>query len=443
MNPTLLKLTAEIAEVMRAHIKSFNVEKDIEGLTYEAILAGADEKAKKVQTDNGTFDVIISVESLDRAGEIVKQDGWDLNNYKNNPIVLWGHDYYSLGIGVCLEQYNTTFRGMPALGARGVFYSADINPLAQQVRRMYDFGLKLGVGAGCTTSVGFIPKEFDANDQSVITRAELLEFSFVPVPAQQDVGPAQGRMLTIDEAKELGLDMFAMRAKGLEFTEKKAEVKVDQAGDACEMDDGSPGVLSGDPLVCVPEATKEADTVVPAEEEKASVAGELAESQERQQKYQKVNAVWDIFDAFINAYLDDTTPVADFTKLLDETVALMRSLDQKSATGLIKEYLDGTKEKVGAKLSAATKVKIKDAHDLCMKGMEILKALHGNIQGEDGAGDGDEPAAKTVDGHDASGEDKELASFIRTRDLARLLAGSLNESLSESRNILRDYHRGK
>ena len=142
-----LKLSQELAEDIKARVKS---------LDFAAI-----EKIKKADSKNGTFDVIISTEVKDRAGEIVRQDGWDLNNYKNNPIVLWGHDYYNLPIGICTDTYNTTYRGVPALGARGVFLSADINPLAQQVRKMYEYGVKSGYNVGCTTSVGFIPKEFD------------------------------------------------------------------------------------------------------------------------------------------------------------------------------------------------------------------------------------------------------------------------------------------
>ena len=163
-----LKLTEEIAADIRARAKALDF--------------GAIEKIKKAKDDNGTFDVIISTEDLDRAGEIVRQNGWEMANYKNNPIVLWGHDYYSLPIGVCTETYKTEVHGVPATGAKGVFYPSEINPLAQQVRRMYEFGVKNNIGVGCTTSVGFIPKEFDEDNQRIITRAELLEFSFVPYP---------------------------------------------------------------------------------------------------------------------------------------------------------------------------------------------------------------------------------------------------------------------
>jgi hypothetical protein len=242
-----VKLSEEQVADIRAHIKS---------LDFKAL-----KKSRKAKDDNGTFDVIISTEDTDRSGEIVKQSGWELANYKNNPIVLWGHDYYSLPIGVCTETYLTEKNGVPALGARGVFLSADINPLAQQVRKLYDFGLSKGEGVGCTTSVGFIPKEFDENARNTITKAELLEFSFVPIPANQGVGPAQGRALTFAEARELNLDTPALIKKGLEIVEEKkeeTEEKEAQAGDACETDDGSPGVLTTDPknpgtLICLPQ----------------------------------------------------------------------------------------------------------------------------------------------------------------------------------------------
>jgi phage head maturation protease len=206
-----LKLTEQIAADIKARAKSIDLK--------------AVEKLRKAKEENGTFDVIISTEDIDRAGEFVRQNGWDLANYKNNPIVLWGHDYYSLPIGVCTETYETTVRGVPALGARGVFLSADINPFAQQVRQLYEFGMKAGQGVGCTTSVGFIPKEFDPNSEHpTITKAELLEFSFVPVPANQGVGPAQGRALTIAEARELGIDMAGVKIKGMEFAALRGSI---------------------------------------------------------------------------------------------------------------------------------------------------------------------------------------------------------------------------
>ncbi|AVT83672.1 hypothetical protein [Rhodopseudomonas palustris] len=204
---TPFKITEELAADIRARVKSFDIE--------------AIEKARRSSKENGTFDVIISTEQKDRAGETVMQDGWELENYKNNPIVLWGHDYYSLPIGVCTDLEVVERNGVKCLRAKGVFLSADINPFAQQVRRLYEFGLDKGEGVGCTTSVGFISRQRDEQDWYIITRAELLEFSFVPVPANQGVGAAEGRALTLREARSLGIDVESpvMRTKGFEFTE--------------------------------------------------------------------------------------------------------------------------------------------------------------------------------------------------------------------------------
>lgn len=295
-----LKLNAEIAADIKARLKSLN---------FKAL-----EKAKKAKEENGTFDVIISTEDIDRSGEIVRQSGWEMENYKNNPIVLWGHDYYSLPIGVCTETYLTENDGVPALGARGFFLPADINPLAQQVRKLYDLGISKGEGVGCTTSVGFIPKEFDESNRAVITKAELLEFSFVPIPANQGVGPARGRALTFEEARELNLDTQFLIKKGFEFVKtEQVEKKEAQAGDSCTTDDGSAGVLTSDPkdpdgpLVCLPQDADKAHKA--AEGARSSLMKSVDDEHERHTD--EVAKCFDDFQKSDSASQADTEGDAD------------------------------------------------------------------------------------------------------------------------------------
>lgn len=114
----------------------------------------------------GTFEVIATTEGIDRDGESILVKGWVLDNFMKNPVLLWGHDYYSLPIGAVTS---VTQEG-DSLIAKGVFAN---NPRAQEIRQLYDDGILKAV------SVGFIPLERQAN---VITKAELLELSFVPVP---------------------------------------------------------------------------------------------------------------------------------------------------------------------------------------------------------------------------------------------------------------------
>lgn len=150
--------------------------------------------------DSGSFRVIISTADVDRQGESVDQTGWDLSFYKSNPIVLWAHDYGSLPIGMCTKIEVDAGK----LIAEGKFAPEEANPFAQKVRKLYDLGMIN------TTSVGFIPKEFNMEKDGVISKSELLEFSFVPVPANPFA-------LRLDQIKELGLDLEMLKTKGMEF----------------------------------------------------------------------------------------------------------------------------------------------------------------------------------------------------------------------------------
>lgn len=154
----------------------------------------------KASEDSGTFDVIISTADQDRQGEVVDIAGWDLENYKSNPIVLWAHDYHQLPIGVADE---VKIEGGKLI-AKGRFAPMDANPFAQQVRKLYDAGLIK------TTSVGFIAKRMEGN---VITEAELLEFSFVPVPANPYA-------LSLRQAKEMGIDMAVAKSFNIEIKDE-------------------------------------------------------------------------------------------------------------------------------------------------------------------------------------------------------------------------------
>lgn len=152
----------------------------------------------KAADNTGTFEVIISTADRDRQGDIIMQDGWVLDNYLKNPVVLFGHDYWSLPVGVCDEIKVIDGK----LVAKGRFAG---HAFAQEIRKLYDAGMLR------TTSVGFIPLEQEGN---VILKAELLEFSFVPVPANP-------MALSLAHEKQINLE-FAF-SKGILVKEETAE----------------------------------------------------------------------------------------------------------------------------------------------------------------------------------------------------------------------------
>lgn len=155
MNEELKKLSDGLVAEIRQWLEAPDIKAVIE------------ETQKAADQDTGTFEVVITTENLDRYQEVIKLDGWELEHYRNNPVVLWGHDHKQLPIGVATSIEVKDGK----MVAKGKFAP---HPFAQTIRQLYDMGIMRA------TSVGFIEKEREGN---LITKAELLEFSFVSVPA--------------------------------------------------------------------------------------------------------------------------------------------------------------------------------------------------------------------------------------------------------------------
>lgn len=193
MNEAFKKLTAEIKAQLQEALGKGEIKEFVE-------------KTKAAQ-DTGNFEVIISTADIDRQGESIDQAGWDLRFYKMNPVVLWAHDYWALPIGLCTDINVQEGK----LVAKGIFAPEDANPFAQQVRRLYDLKIVRA------TSVGFIPREQEGGH---IKSAELLEFSFVPVPANP-----LALSLSKAKAQELRLDLAMIATKGLKLELQETEAK--------------------------------------------------------------------------------------------------------------------------------------------------------------------------------------------------------------------------
>lgn len=131
----------------------------------------ANVEAKMDNMENWTFKVVASDETVDRVGESIKVDGRDLKNYLKNPIILFGHKYSDMDDVVW--KATKIYVENNALIVEWIFAGTKS---WQQLRQLYEEWILK------TVSVWFIVKERDANDKKIITKAELLELSFVPVP---------------------------------------------------------------------------------------------------------------------------------------------------------------------------------------------------------------------------------------------------------------------
>ncbi len=126
-------------------------------------------KANSINEAKYQATFVISDESVDRQGEIIKQDGWNMDNFKANPVILFGHDSYDLPIGKAVEIYTDGDKTYAVIE-----FAVEMYDKAKTIWEMVKAGILN------TVSVGFINNEYDNNE---LTTNELLEISIVPIPA--------------------------------------------------------------------------------------------------------------------------------------------------------------------------------------------------------------------------------------------------------------------
>lgn len=124
--------------------------------------------------DTGPIRFVASTEHVGRDGLVIEAAGWQLDAFRANPVVLWGHDYQGQRLPI----------GKADVEVDGKRLMADVtfdpgDEFAQQVERKYRTGFLNAV------SVGWDTKELapsDGTGASRVTKAELLDISAVPVP---------------------------------------------------------------------------------------------------------------------------------------------------------------------------------------------------------------------------------------------------------------------
>jgi len=123
-------------------------------------------------------DFTISTGSLDRYNSTIAIDGWEIDGFTKNPVVLWAHDD---SIPAIARAENTRVQG-GKLRSRAVFADAEMHPLADTIYRLIK-GKFLGAA-----SVGWIPLEwkFGADGEINYLAQELLEWSIVNIPGNSD-----------------------------------------------------------------------------------------------------------------------------------------------------------------------------------------------------------------------------------------------------------------
>lgn len=158
-------------------------------------------ETKVIDADEGTVSAIVSTETPDRGGDIIRQRFWDLKPFLKHPIMLNGHDYFDIRsqIGKWLSMKVNKADG--TLEGVAQYHIGHGNEAA-------DWGFFLASEGMAAFSVGFQPdmsKAIQIEDEDDEQKwfpsyefkgQELLEVSHVTVPANAEA---------LQDAKTAGL----------------------------------------------------------------------------------------------------------------------------------------------------------------------------------------------------------------------------------------------
>ena len=153
-------------------------------------------------TGDRTRRFTLSTATPDREQDTINQDGWILDAYRSNPVVLWDHGYdMRLGRMTVGRAVSLAIEG-GNLVAEAEFDPADMpisGPYAEAILR------KLGNGSLSAVSVGFSPIDWSIPEGESARgdswwpgidylKQELLEFSVVAIPCNPEAlyQPAPG-----------------------------------------------------------------------------------------------------------------------------------------------------------------------------------------------------------------------------------------------------------
>jgi HK97 family phage prohead protease len=146
------------------------------------------------QSADNPLEFVLSDESVDRMGDVIRADGWDLRQFKANPIALFGHSHEQI-LGV---WENVRVEGKKLLGSLKLA-KPGTSELVDTVRSLIDQRIIKSV------SVGFQPVEATPRKSGGFdfVKSLLHEVSVVAVPANPNALAVAKAALSPEVAKIL------------------------------------------------------------------------------------------------------------------------------------------------------------------------------------------------------------------------------------------------
>jgi len=164
-----------------------------------------------------TLTAIASTDNPDRDHDVLKADGWDLKNFKNNPVLLWGHQSSELPIGTVTDIKQEGNK----LVFKARFPKAGVSQKADEVYGLYKDGILRAF------SVRFTSTDYKQNKEGGLTfeKAELLEISAVTVPANAEALVQSVKQLKEESEEDMADTQAKKEEKVLTMEEVEAKIK--------------------------------------------------------------------------------------------------------------------------------------------------------------------------------------------------------------------------
>lgn len=160
-------------------------------------------ETKIEDSEKGLIRAVVSTESEDRDGDIIRASGWELEHFRRNPILVSSHNYMQLR-SIIGEWVEMVVRGKRLEGLAR-YYVGEGNEEA-------DWGFKLASRGRAAYSVGFIPIKSVARSEGghEFMEQELLEVSHVVVPSNRDALQVMARSAgTLPVVAEMCSDLLS------------------------------------------------------------------------------------------------------------------------------------------------------------------------------------------------------------------------------------------
>jgi HK97 family phage prohead protease len=244
-------------------------------------------KAERAKSKAGRTRVVASAPTSDRYDDIVAAD-WNLDHFKANPVVLWGHDYSIPPVGRVVE-----------LSMDGDNLVAEIewdtdpsNKLGQTVSSQFKRGFLNAVSVGFTPGAQIQRSSLDEDDPMygkkgvVHTQNELMELSAVPIPAHRDALAMRGftpdqqrHILNVEETDEGYVVTYAKPEAEAPAEEDEVDTSEERAPD--EYDEDEEDADQDD------SAQPEADQAEEEEEEEEEEEDEEEDDEQRSYRFRR------------------------------------------------------------------------------------------------------------------------------------------------------------